>query len=94
MHKQNLCYCCSETTHPELRHAGIKVLALCSFPKGKEFPKGRISCRGAVMTHSTVGLARPGMSLSKASLLRAPVQDQHPVLKPPHSVSSALLPPP
>lgn len=47
------------------------------------------------MSQSTVGPASSGLDLGKASLLRAPVQDQHPtVLKPPHSLSSALLPPP
>lgn len=47
------------------------------------------------MSQSTAGPARSGLSLSKTSLLQAPVQDQHPiVLKPPQSLSSALLPPP
>lgn len=83
------------TTHPELRHSGIEALTLCAYPRGKEFPKGRISCTGAMMSQSTAGPARSGLGLSKTSLLQAPVQDQHPtVLKPPQSLSSVLLPPP
>lgn len=63
------------TSHLELRHSRIQALPLRAFPKGKEFPKGSISCTGAAMSWTTVGRARgqrPGLSFSRATQVRAP----------------------